>query len=52
LGNELGTVIDVLFDPVSGIVEALAVAGRQIPADALVGAGSYAVVIDASQDTD
>ncbi|MDQ1393061.1 MAG: hypothetical protein QOF30_2038 [Acidimicrobiaceae bacterium] len=52
LGNELGTVIDVLFDPVSGIVEALAVAGRQIPADALVGAGSYAVVIDATQDTD
>jgi uncharacterized protein YrrD len=52
LGNELGPVIDVLFDPVSGVIETLAVAGRQIPAEALVGAGSYAVVIDATQDTD
>ena len=52
LGNELGTVIDVIFDPVNGVIEALAVPDRRIPADALVGAGSYAVVIDASQDTD
>ena len=50
LGNELGTVDDISFDPGSGAVETLTVADRQIPANAVLGAGSYAVVIDAGHD--
>jgi uncharacterized protein YrrD len=50
LGNELGTVDDISFDPGSGAVETLAVADRQIPANGVLGAGSYAVVIDAADD--
>jgi uncharacterized protein YrrD len=49
-GNELGRVDDIMFDPATGAVETLAVAGRQVPAEAVLGAGSYAVVLDASQD--
>jgi uncharacterized protein YrrD len=49
-GNELGTIVDISFDPESGSVAALSVADRQIPADAVLGSGSYAVVVAASQD--
>lgn len=49
-GNELGIVGDVSFDPVSGSVEYLTVADHQIPADTVLGSGSYAVVVAASQD--
>ncbi len=49
-GNELGSIVDITFDPESGSVEALHVADREIPADAVVGSGSYAVVVAASQD--
>jgi uncharacterized protein YrrD len=49
-GNELGAVDDVVFDSASGAVETLSIAGRQIPADAVLGSGSYAVVVAASQD--
>ena len=44
LGNEPGVVDDVTFDPVTGAVEELAVGDHRIPADAVIGAGSYAVV--------
>ncbi len=50
-GTELGTVADVMFDPQSGALESLRVGDRDIPAGALLGAGSYAAVLDASQET-
>jgi uncharacterized protein YrrD len=49
-GNALGDVDDVTFDPASGAVENLSVGGRLVPADAVLGSGSYAVVVTASQD--
>jgi uncharacterized protein YrrD len=49
-GNELGHVDDILFDPGSGSVEALALVDRQIPGEAILGVGSYAVVVAASHD--
>jgi sporulation protein YlmC with PRC-barrel domain len=50
-GHELGTVDDVTFDPVSGALEALHGGGHQMAADAVLGAGSYAVVVAASPTT-
>ncbi|MGH9126309.1 MAG: hypothetical protein ACRDZ8_16520 [Acidimicrobiales bacterium] len=49
-GNEQGTIDDVSFDPGDGAVAALDIAGHQVPADAVMGSGSYAVVFSASQD--
>jgi uncharacterized protein YrrD len=49
-GSELGTVDDVDFDPDSGAVETLQIRDREIPAGSVLGSGSYAVVLDASQD--
>lgn len=49
-GNELGTIDDVVFNPDSGEVETLRIDARDIPAGSLLGSGSYAVVLDASQD--
>jgi sporulation protein YlmC with PRC-barrel domain len=49
-GNELGRVDDVTFDPATGVVEALVVGDRPVPATELLGSGSYAVVFDAGQD--
>jgi uncharacterized protein YrrD len=49
-GNEAGTIDDVIFDPASGEVLAVVVGGREHPASALLGAGSYAVVLSAAAD--
>jgi sporulation protein YlmC with PRC-barrel domain len=49
-GNELGTVDDVTFDPDTGSLERLRIKDRDIPAAALLGSGSYAVVVDANQE--
>lgn len=49
-GNELGEITDVTFDPVSGALEMLQVGNREIPAGAMLGAGSYAVIVDADQE--
>jgi sporulation protein YlmC with PRC-barrel domain len=49
-GNELGTVADVTFDPGTGVVETLRIGERDIPADAMLGSGPYAVVLDAGQE--
>ena len=49
-GNELGTLDDVTFDPGTGVVEMLQIGDREIPAGSLLGSGSYAVVLDASQE--
>jgi sporulation protein YlmC with PRC-barrel domain len=49
-GNELGTIDDVTFDPETGALEDLVIGERRIPAGSLLGAGSYAVVFEKSQD--
>jgi len=50
-GNDLGIVEDVLFDPRSGALDSLRVGDRDVPASALLGAGSYAAVFDADQES-
>jgi uncharacterized protein YrrD len=47
MGNDLGTVSDVLFDPVTGVIEALVLGDREEPAASLLGAGSFAVIVRA-----
>jgi uncharacterized protein YrrD len=47
LGNELGKIDDVVFDPDSGALESLVVGDDERPAGSLLGAGSYAVVVRA-----
>jgi uncharacterized protein YrrD len=49
-GNDLGTVTDVVFDPVSGTIEALIIGEDERPGASLLGAGSYAVVVRAPAD--
>lgn len=44
-GNELGRLDDVTFDPSTGDLELLQVGDRDIDAAALLGSGSYAVVL-------
>lgn len=51
LGNELGPIDDVTFDPASGALEALMVGERQLPSASLLSSGSYAAVIDKSEDS-
>lgn len=45
-GNELGTVADVTFDPHTGVLSAIRVGDRELPAGSLLGNGSYAAVVD------
>jgi uncharacterized protein YrrD len=47
MGNALGTVTDVLFDPGTGAVETLVVGDHEEPAASLLGAGSFAVIVRA-----
>ena len=49
-GNEVGTIDDVIFDPASGEILTVVVGAREHPASALLGAGSYAVVLSAAAD--
>jgi uncharacterized protein YrrD len=49
-GNAIGTIGDVTFDPGTGAIESLQVGDRMIPATSMVGSGTYAVVVDASQE--
>lgn len=44
-GNELGTLTDVAFDPETGAIETIVVGAGEAPADSLLGAGSFAVVV-------
>ncbi|GAB2478037.1 PRC-barrel domain-containing protein [Jatrophihabitans fulvus] len=46
-GDEIGKLADVDFDPAGGTITALRVGDRDVPGDALVGIGSYAVVVRA-----
>jgi sporulation protein YlmC with PRC-barrel domain len=49
-GNELGNIDDVMFNTDTGTLEDLIIADRRIPAGALLGSGSYAAVLDKSQE--
>ena len=45
MGNDLGTVTDVVFDPVTGALENLVLGDRETPAASLLGVGSFAVIV-------
>jgi sporulation protein YlmC with PRC-barrel domain len=49
-GNELGTLDDVTFDAETGVLEDLVIGIRRVPARSLLGSGSYAAVLDESQE--
>ena len=49
-GNELGTLDDVTFDAETGALQTLLVGNREIPAGSLLGSGTYAAVLDDSQE--
>jgi sporulation protein YlmC with PRC-barrel domain len=44
VGNDLGEISDVRFDPETGIIESLVLGEREEAPDSLLGAGSYAAV--------
>ena len=50
MGNDLGTVSDVAFDPATGALETVVLGDREEPAASLLGAGSFAVIIRAPTD--
>jgi sporulation protein YlmC with PRC-barrel domain len=47
LGNDLGAINDVVFDPATGVIETLAVDDREVPAASLLGVGSFAAIVRA-----
>ena len=47
-GEDLGPVTDVDFDPDSGAVISLVLAGGDISGNRLIGIGSYAAIVHAS----
>jgi len=49
-GNELGELDDVTFDADTGVLEAFLIGARRVPAGSLLGCGSYAAVLDESQE--
>jgi len=49
-GTELGKLDDVTFDTDTGALEELLIGDRRVQAGALMGSGSYAAVLDDSQD--
>jgi sporulation protein YlmC with PRC-barrel domain len=50
-GNELGQIDDVTFDAATGALEDLLIGDRRVPAGSLLGNGSYAAVLDESQES-
>ena len=46
-GNNLGAVTDVVFDADTGAIESVYVEDREQPASALLGVGSFAVIVRA-----
>ena len=50
IGNELGTVTDVVFDPSTGAIESILVDDREEPVASLLGAGSFAVIVRESAE--
>ncbi len=49
-GNELGELDDVTFDADSGVLEELLIGDRRVPAGSLLGSGSYAAILDQSEE--
>ncbi|MGD0811379.1 MAG: PRC-barrel domain-containing protein [Acidimicrobiales bacterium] len=49
-GTELGKLDDVTFDTDTGALEDLLIGDRRVPAGALMGSGSYAAVLDDSEE--
>ena len=49
-GNELGQIGDVTFDAHTGALEDLLIGDLHVPAGSLLGSGSYAAVLDKSQE--
>ncbi len=49
-GNELGPIDDVNFDAETGALEDLVIGDRRVPAGSLLSVGSYAAVLDETQD--
>jgi uncharacterized protein YrrD len=49
-GNELGKLDDVTFDAETGVLEDLIIGIRRVQARSLLGSGSYAAVLDESQE--
>ena len=49
-GNELGELDDVTFDADTGVLEDLLIGARRVDAGSVLGSGSYAVVLDESQE--
>jgi sporulation protein YlmC with PRC-barrel domain len=49
-GNELGKIDDVTFDADTGMLEDLLIGDRRVPAGSLLGSGSYAAVLNESQE--
>jgi uncharacterized protein YrrD len=50
VGNDLGPITDVVFDPTSGVIEAFMIDDREVDAAALLGIGSFAVIVRASAE--
>ena len=49
-GAELGSVDDVEFDPETGVITEIVVAGAALPGDRLLGFGDYALVLARTRD--
>jgi sporulation protein YlmC with PRC-barrel domain len=47
-GNDVGAITDVVFDPETGVIESILVDDREEPAASLLGIGSFAVIVRAS----
>lgn len=47
-GNDVGTITDVVFDPDTGVIESILLDDREEPAASLLGIGSFAVIVRAS----
>lgn len=45
VGEDLGDVADVYFDPATGTIAALVVPGSELAGQSLIGIGSYAVIV-------
>ena len=50
MGDDLGTVTDVVFETSSGAVETIVLGDREEPAASLLAAGSFAAIIRAGAD--
>ena len=50
MGNDLGSISDVVFDPATGALETVVLGDREQPATSLLGAGSFAAIVRAPAD--